>query len=103
MRTIIDGDGKTLHETKVNTDPLAIRWALQGFADRLDRVGIEASSLVIWLYRELQHGLPMIVLEARHMRVSLSTMRHKTDRNDARGIVQMMRLGWCRAVHVKNV
>ena len=37
------------------------------------------------------------------MRVSLSTMRNKTDRNDARGIAQMMRLGWYRAVHVKNI
>jgi hypothetical protein len=25
-------------------------------------------------------------------------MRNKTDRNDARGIAQMMRLGWYRAV-----
>jgi transposase len=30
-------------------------------------------------------------------------LRNKTDRNDARGIVQMMRLGWYRAVHVKNI
>lgn len=45
----------------------------------------------------------MIVVEARHMHVSLSAMRNKTDRNDARGIAQMMRLGWFRAVHVKNV
>jgi transposase len=30
-------------------------------------------------------------------------MRNKTDRNDARGIAQMMRLGWYRAVHVKSV
>jgi transposase len=44
-----------------------------------------------------------IVVEARHMRVSLSAMRNKTDRNDARGIAQMMRLGWFRAVHVKNI
>lgn len=50
MRTIIDGDGKTLHETKVNTNPVAIRRTLQGFADRLDRVGVEASSLGIWLF-----------------------------------------------------
>jgi transposase len=56
------------------------------------------------LYRELQPaGVPIIVAEARHMRVSLSTMRNKTDRNDARGIAQMMRLGWYRAVHVKNI
>jgi transposase len=58
----------------------------------------------MWLHRELHPaGLPIVVVEARHMRVSLSTMRNKTDRNDARGIAQMMRLGWFRAVHVKNV
>jgi transposase len=45
----------------------------------------------------------MIVVEARHMRVSLSTIRNKTDRNDARGVALMMRLGWFRAVHVKNI
>ena len=45
----------------------------------------------------------MIVVEARHMRVSLSAMCNKTDRNDARSIAQMMRLGWFRAVHVKNI
>jgi transposase len=40
---------------------------------------------------------------ARHTWVSLSTIRNETDRNDARGIAQTMRLGWFRAVHVKNV
>jgi hypothetical protein len=48
-------------------------------------------------------GVPIIVVEARDMRVSLSTMRNKIDRNDARGIAQMMRLGWYRAVHVKTI
>jgi len=101
---IVDSEGVTVREVKVSTEPGAIRCALEGSADRLDRVGVEASSLGIWLYRELQPaGVPIIVVEARHMRVSLSTMRNKTDRNDARGIAQMMRLGWYRAVHVKNV
>ncbi len=101
---VVDGEGQTVREQKVCTEPEAIRCALEGFADRLDRVGIEASSLGIWLYRELQlAGIPIIVVEARHMRVSLSAMRNKTDRNDARGIAQMMRLGWYRAVHVKSI
>lgn len=101
---IVDSEGLTVREVKVSTEPAEIRAALEGCADRLDRVGVEASSLGIWLYRELQPvGLPVIVVEARHMRVSLSTMRNKTDRNDARGIAQMMRLGWYRAVHVKNI
>jgi transposase len=85
---IVDGDGDTVRESKVSTKPEAIRSALEGFADRLERVGVEASSLGMWLHRELHPiGLPMIVVEARHMRVSLSTMRNKTDRNDARGVV----------------
>jgi transposase len=101
---VVDSEGKTVREVKVSTEPAAIRCALEGYADRLSRIGVEASSLGLWLYRDLHaEGLPIIVVEARHMRVSLSTMRNKTDRNDARGIAQMMRLGWFRAVHVKNV
>ena len=101
---VVDKDGNSVRETKVATEPEAIRSALEGFADRLGRVGIEASSLGLWLYRELQPtGLPVIIVEARHMRVSLSTMRNKTDRNDARGIAQMLRVGWFRAVHVKDI
>lgn len=60
----------------------------------MQRIGLEPSSIGLWLYCELhQAGLPMIVVETRHMHVSLSAMRNKTDRNDARGIAQMMRLG----------
>jgi transposase len=100
---VVDKDGQSVREIKVATEPEAI-CALEGFADRLGRVGIEASSLGMWLYREMQPTcLPVIIVEARHMRVPLSTMRNKTDRNDARGIAPMMRLGWFRAVHVKNV
>ena len=81
---IVDSEGKTVREVKVSTEPATIRSAREGYADRLSRVGVEASSLGLWLYRELHAGgLPIIVVEARHMRVSLSTVRYKTDRNDA--------------------
>jgi transposase len=100
---IVDSDGKVVREAKVATEPEAIRSALESYADRMGRIGIEASSLGIWLHRELTAvGLPVIVVEARHMRVSLSAMRNKTDRNDARGIAHMMRMGWYRSVHVKS-
>lgn len=100
---VVDNDGKITRETKVPSEPEAIRSALADCADRLGRIGVEASSLGIWLHRELTSaGLPAIVVEARHMRASLSAMRNKTDRNDARGIAQMMRMGWYRAVHVKS-
>jgi transposase len=63
---IVDSEGVTVREVKVSTGPEAIRCALEGSADRLDRMGAEASSLGIWLYRELQPaGVPIIVAEAR--------------------------------------
>ncbi|KQY29469.1 transposase [Caulobacter sp. Root487D2Y] len=101
---LVDREGKTIREWKIATDPAGAAEALAPYAAELRRVGVEASSLGLWLYRGLHaEGLPMVMAEARHMSVSLSTMRNKTDRNDARGIAQMMRLGWFRAVHVKNV
>jgi transposase len=80
---IVDNEGNRVREVKVSTEPATIRSALEGFADRLWRVGVEASSLDMWLHRELHpSGLPIMVVEARRMQVSLSTMRNKTDRYD---------------------
>ena len=42
---VVDKDGNSVRETKVATEPAAIRCALEGFADRLGRIGVEASSL----------------------------------------------------------
>jgi transposase len=58
---VIDNEGKTVREVKVATEPEAIRSALEGFLDRVSRIGVEASSLGIWLHRELHPaGLPMM-------------------------------------------
>lgn len=100
---VIDGDGKTLKEVRVPTEPDAIAPVLSRFEDRLKRVGFEASSLSPWLSNELiARGFPAIIVEARHMAGALSAMRNKTDRNDARGLAHMMRTGWFRQVHVKS-
>jgi transposase len=42
-------------------------------------------------------------LPTRHMRAVLKAQINKTDRNDARGIAQMMRVGLYRPVHVKTL
>jgi transposase len=47
-------------------------------------------------------GLPVICVETRHMKAALSAQINKSDRNDARGIAQMMRVGLYRPVHVKT-
>ena len=68
------------------------------------RIGLEAGPLSQWLYSALaEAGLPMICVETRHMRAVLKAQINKTDRNDARGMAQIMRAGLYRPVHVKTL
>src|SRR5204862_3306175 len=71
---------------------------------RFKRIGLEAGPLSQWLYSALaEAGLPVICVETRHMRAVLKAQINKTDRNDARGMAQMMRVGLYRPVHVKTL
>ena len=66
------------------------------------RVGHEAGALSPWLHRGLQRlGLDVVLLETRHVHAALKAQRNKTDRNDARGVAQLVRSGWYRDVHVR--
>ena len=68
------------------------------------RIGLEAGPLSQWLFSALaEAGLPVICVETRHMRAVLKARINKTDRNDARGIAQMIRVGLYRPVHVKTL
>jgi transposase len=49
-----------------------------------------------------QAGLAVELLETRHVRAAFKAMPVKTDKKDARGIAQLMRLGWFRPVHCKS-
>ena len=61
---------------------------------RFKRIGLEAGPLSQWLFSALaEAGLPVICVETRHMQAVLKAQINKTDRNDARGIAQMMRAG----------
>jgi transposase len=100
---IVDQDGKVLLERKVLSEANDIVETLQPYAQQLHRVGVEASSLGGWLQVELSNrGFETIVIETHHTHIALKTMRNKTDRNDARGIANLMRLGWFKSVHVKS-
>lgn len=101
---IVDDDGAVVHEAKVATDAGALRAALSPFAEQLRRIGLEAGPLAQHLYSELiDAGLPAVCVETRHMAQALRAQTlNKTDRNDARGIAQMMRVGLFKVVHVKT-
>lgn len=68
------------------------------------RVGLEAGPSSQWLYDGLRDaGFVAVLLETRHVEAVLSAMAVKTDRCDARGIAQLLRMGWFRPVHRKSV
>jgi transposase len=101
---VIDSAGKTILEVKVATQPEAILAALVDDAISIERIGLEAGPLSQWLYSGLaEAGLPVICVETRHMKAALSAQLNKSDRNDARGIAHMMRVGLYRPVHVKTL
>jgi transposase len=65
---------------------------------------VEAGPLSQWLFAAMREaGLSVELLETRHVRRAFEAMPVKSDRNDARGIAQLMRLGWFRPVHCKSM
>lgn len=100
---VMDAAGTVMRQSKVESDPASIAAFLGNFEGHFRRVGLEAGPLSQWLYAGLAAaGYPVICVETRHMKAALSAQINKTDRNDARGIAQMMRVGLFRPVHVKT-
>ena len=101
---VIDDTGQVALEAKVKADVEAIVRILQDFEPQARLVGFEAGTLTQYLTYGLQAaGFEVVCLEARQVSVTLAAMRNKTDRNDARGMAQILRTGWYRPVHVKSV
>jgi transposase len=66
-------------------------------------IGLEAGQCSFWLHAGLAKlGQPVVCIETRHASAVIQAQNIKTDRNDARGIAQMVRTAWFRAVHVKG-
>src|SRR5574338_322628 len=101
---IVDETGRIVREVKVASEPDALLAVLKSAAYHFRRIGLEAGPLSQWLYSALaEANLPVICVETRHMRAVLKAQINKTDRNDARGIAQMMRAGLYKPVHVKTL
>jgi transposase len=101
---VVDASGKVVREGKVASEPEALIAWFEGLRLELQRIGLEAGPLSQWLYAALTAaGLKMELLETRHVRAAFKTMPVKTDRTDARGIAELMRVGWWRPVHCKSL
>ena len=101
---IVDDTGRIVREVKVASEPEALLTALKNPSYHFKRIGLEAGPLSQWLFSALAEAeLPVVCVETRHMQAVLKAQINKTDRNDARGIAQMMRVGLYRPVHVKTL
>ena len=101
---IVDNGGKIVRETKVRSEPEALTALFADLGLPLARIGLEAGPLSQWLHAGLADaGHEVVLLETRHVKAALSAMTVKTDRKDARGIAQLLRMGWFRPVHRKSL
>jgi transposase len=100
---ILDAAGQIVKEAKVASEPEALTTFLTRLGLPLTRIGLEAGPLSQWLHAALvKAGFETVLLETRHVKAALSAMIVKTDRRDARGIAQLLRMGWFRPVHGKS-
>jgi transposase len=101
---VVDANGKILREAKVASEPGALIAWFGSLGFGLERIGLEAGPLSQWLFAAMKAaGLAVELLETRHVRDAFKAMPVKSDRNDARGMAQLMRLGWFRPVHCKSL
>lgn len=101
---VIDDQGEFIAETKLDSEVTDIVAYLDGLDLDVSSVGLEAGTLTQYLTYGLQSaGFEVVCMEARQVKAALSAMRNKTDKNDARGIAQLLRSGWYSPVHIKSM
>src|SRR5919206_3829413 len=101
---VIDDGGAIVWRGKGSSDSDAISQIVRAHAPAVVRVGLETGQLSNWLTLGLRRGgLPVVCIDARHAKATLSLQVNKTDANDALGLAQIVRTGWFRAVAIKSM
>ena len=100
---VVDGKGTVRHERELPCEIGEIAGYLNALPVSIQRAGFESGTLSQHLSYGLKaEGFDVVCMEARQVSAALSAMRNKTDRNDARGIAQILRTGWFSPVHMKS-
>jgi transposase len=99
---VVDSDGRPVDEGIAASDPDAVdTW----ISSRSEHSGWAVCRIVFetgHFHQELRDAWPVTCIDARHANATLKAQRNKTDKNDARGLAQIARTGWYKAVHVKS-
>jgi transposase len=98
---VVDALGKIVKEAKISSEPATLVAFFEALGFAVKRIGLEAGPLSQWLHAGLKRaGFEVVLLETRHVQAALSAMTVKTDRKDARGLAQLIRMGWFRPVPI---
>ncbi len=101
---VVDEGGVVVLERRVATDPNAIAACLAALPAAPARVLLETGGLTPWLWHELSgRGLGVHCIDARRAKAQLALRPAKTDRNDARGLAEIARMGWYVNIRVKSL
>lgn len=102
---IVEADGRVAAEGVLARDPAALAGFLKLRGPRLARLGLETGPFTVGLAHALRaQGLPVEVMEARQANRVLKAMsRHKSDRRDARGLAELVRLAAYKPVALKSL
>jgi transposase len=95
---ILDDEGQILLERNVATDPEVITRLSRAKAPRVNRVGLRPASYRFGSVMSCGAGVTGSVMDARQAHAALSVRPVKTDRDDARGLAEMVRTDWYREV-----
>ena len=101
---VVDDEGEIVREARVLSEPDALVTFFSELDVAVTRIALEAGPLSQWLHDGLAEAdLPVVCAETRQLKAVLSATVNKSDRNDARGIAQMVRVNLIRPVHVKTL
>jgi len=101
---VVDEAGAVVLESRMATEPEAIVAGLAALPAAPARLLLETGGLTPWLWHELSaRGLVVHCIDARRAKAQLALRPAKTDRNDARGLAEIARMGWYANVRVKSL
>lgn len=89
-----DDQGQTIFEQKMPTRAAELHALLKPLKRRIQLIGLETGSASIHLTRALRKlRYPVAVFDARKASKFLAIRQNKTDRNDAKGLADIARIG----------
>lgn len=100
---MIDATGRVEKEFSAHSHPDDLATALDPFSKAIGAIGLKAGPMSAFLADGLkQRGLDSVLMETRRVHAALSAIPVKTDRRDARGIAELLQMGWFQPVHLKT-